>query len=59
MVQQYNIKTLFLLYKGEAASGGSSLSPLPCLIIKYIHLHFFYTSVVDIFAAPVQKHKAD
>lgn len=57
MVQQYNIKTLFLLYKGAAASGRSS--PRASLNIYIYFFLVFYTSVVDIFAAPIQKHKVE
>lgn len=52
MVHQYNIKTLFLLYKGDPARGSSS--PRASLNI-YIYIFFFYTSVADIFVAPVKK----
>lgn len=56
MVQQYNIKNVgFTVQKRRRKRVLLS----PCLI-KYIHLHFFfYTSVVDTFVAPVQKHKVD
>ena len=43
MIQQYNIKTLFF-----SVQRGRKWQLLPPLLIKYIHLHILYTSVVDI-----------